>query len=94
MSAKVMGSESVRQSWRSVVDAVARGEDVVVQRHAKPTIAMIAYEDYAALIEELEDLRAARQASAIRDAIRSGKIDTIPWEKVKEELRAEGLLDD
>lgn len=88
-----MGSEAVRQTWRTVLDTVAAGEDVIVERHAKPTVAIIAYEDYAAMRDLLDEVRSARAAAEIRDAVRSGKMDTVSWVQLKTELKAEGLLD-
>jgi prevent-host-death family protein len=92
--AKIMAAEEVRRDLRHVFDEVVAGQDIVVERYSKRVIAMIRYEDYEALLEELEDLRDARRADEIREAIRSGKMKTVPWEQLKEELRAKGLLDD
>jgi prevent-host-death family protein len=94
MNTKVMGAEEVRREWRTVVDSVIAGEDVVVERYSRPAVAVIAYADYEAILEELEDLRAARRADAIRDAWLNGKVKGIPWEEAKAELRANGLLDE
>lgn len=94
MSAKIMAAEDVRRDLRHVFDDVIAGQDVVVERYSKRVVAMIRYEDYEALLEELEDLRDARRADEIREAVRSGKMKTVPWEQLKEELRAKGLLDD
>jgi prevent-host-death family protein len=94
MNAKLMGAEEVRREWRAVVDSVVAGEDVIVERYSRPTVAVIPYADYEAILEELEDLRAARRADAIRDAWLSGQVKGIPWEEAKAELRANGLLDD
>jgi prevent-host-death family protein len=48
---------------REVLDKVYLGEkDVVIERNGKPVAAIIPVEDYLALQEELEDLRAGRLA--------------------------------
>ncbi len=91
---KVMTAEEVRRGLGDVFDVVVSGQDVVIERRSKPVVAMIRYEDYAALQEELEDLRDAQRAREIHEAIRSGKMKTVPWEKVRAELKAKGLLDD
>jgi prevent-host-death family protein len=91
---KVMTAEEVRRGLGDVFDAVVAGQDVVIERRSKPVVAMIRYEDYAAIQEELEDLRDAQRAREIHEAIRSGKMKTVPWEKVRAELKAKGLLDD
>lgn len=94
MGTKVMKSEAVRVGWRDVIDDVSAGTDVLVERYNKPVAAVISYEIYMALQEEIEELHASRQAAAIREALRSGKLKAVPWEQVKAELRAAGLLDE
>jgi prevent-host-death family protein len=91
---KVMSADEVRRGLGEVFDEVLRGQDVVIERRSKPVVVMISYEDYTAIQEELEDLRDARRAKEIHEAIRSGRMQTVPWEKVREELKAKGLLDD
>ena len=54
-------SNDPRIKWREVVDTAAAGVvDVVITRYGKPVVAMIDYDDFLALQEELDDLRAAR----------------------------------
>ncbi|MCC6455786.1 MAG: type II toxin-antitoxin system Phd/YefM family antitoxin [Caldilineaceae bacterium] len=91
---KVMTAEEVRRGLGDVFDVVVAGQDVVIERRSKPVVAMIRYEDYAAIQEELEDLRDAQRAREVLEAIRSGKMKTVPWEQLKAELKAEGLIDD
>lgn len=78
---KTMSAEEARRTWRTLVDRVVAGEDVVVERYARPAVAVIAYEDYAAIRGELEEMRAARRALAVRAAWRQGKIKTLPWQE-------------
>ena len=80
MQAKVMGAEEVRREWRTVVDAVLAGEDVVVERYSRPAVAVIAYDDYAAIRQELEELRATRRTNQMRTAWEQGKVKALPWE--------------
>jgi PHD/YefM family antitoxin component YafN of YafNO toxin-antitoxin module len=94
MSAKVMGAEKVRREWRTIVDTVVAGEDVVVERYSRPAVAVIAYADCEAIRDELEDLRSARRADAIRVAWLNGKRKGIPWKQARAELRVNRLLDD
>jgi prevent-host-death family protein len=91
---KVMKAEEVRRGLGEVFDEVVAGQDIVIERRSKPVVAMIRYEDYEAIQEELEDLRDAQRAREVLEAIRSGKMKTVPWEKLKAELKAEGLIDD
>jgi prevent-host-death family protein len=58
MSIKTLDSRSARENWRDLLDSATSGlTDVVITRHGKPVTAMIRYEDYAALQDELIRLR-------------------------------------
>ncbi len=81
-------SNQARQNWRDVMDAAAAGKDVVVTRYGRPVATLVPYADYIALQEELEDLRLAREAAAVYQAYREGRLDTRPWEEVKAELES------
>lgn len=48
---------------------------------------MINDEDYEALQEQLEDLRDARLAEEVYEAVRSGRMKSFPWREVKEQQR-------
>src|SRR5690554_364234 len=74
LQAKVMGSEEARREWRTVLDTVLAGEDVVVERYSRPAVAVIAYDDYAAILHELEEIRATRRMEQLRAAWQQGKI--------------------
>jgi PHD/YefM family antitoxin component YafN of YafNO toxin-antitoxin module len=47
---------------------------------------ILGVEEYEALIEELEDIRDAKEVQA---AIRRGEEDVLPWEQAKKEIEAE-----
>jgi PHD/YefM family antitoxin component YafN of YafNO toxin-antitoxin module len=95
MPVKVLDSNKARTRWRDIMDRVGSGrEDVVVLRYREPTVAVIAYADYVALREELDDLRAARRAAEAYEAWKQEPGRARPWDEIEEELIAEGLLDD
>jgi len=54
---------------------------------------VIAYDDFAALEDELDDLRAARRAGAAYEEYKRDPGQAIPWEQLETELVAEGLVD-
>lgn len=59
-----MSSDVVRRNWRDVLDYVEkRGQTVLVSRSTKPVAAIIPYEDFVALVVELEDLHDMRSAT-------------------------------
>ena len=95
MDVRVLKANEARTRWRDVVDAVSKGDtEIVVERYGKPVVAVISYQDYVALREQLEELRLVREASAAYDA---WKLDTSlgrPWRDVEAGLVADGLLDE
>jgi prevent-host-death family protein len=91
---KVVTAEEAQAAFHGLVGHVATGQVVVVQGAGERVVALINADDYEAVLESLEDLRDAKRAREILDEVRSGKIETIPWEQVKAELRAQNLLDD
>ena len=91
---KVLSSKEARARWRNIIDVASAGEDVVIKRYGKPTAAVIPFEDYLNLQEELDELRTARQAGAIYEEWKRDSSTARPWEEVKAELIAEGILND
>jgi prevent-host-death family protein len=91
---KVFSSKQARTQWRRIMEAATTGEDVVIKRYGKPTVAVIAFEDYLNLQEELDDLRAAQRASLIYEEWKRDPSTARPWDEVKAELITEGVLDD
>jgi prevent-host-death family protein len=79
---KTMSAEEARRTWRALVDRVVAGEDVVVERYARPAVAVISYEDYTAIRSELEEMRAQKRAQALRAAWQQGKLRTLPWHEM------------
>jgi len=88
-----MDSNEARLHWRDVLDAGAKGLDVVITRYNKPVSVVIDYADYTALLEQLEDLRAGRRAVATQDLIRKDPARVRPLQTLVDELIAEGALD-
>ena len=86
---KTMSSEEARLSWREILDAAAAGDDVTIHRHRKPTAVLISYEDYIALADELEDLRAARRAAEILARAEDDPAAWETWTEIREEMLAE-----
>jgi hypothetical protein len=94
MDTKIMEAEAVRREWREVIDTVLAGSNVVVGIDNKPLVAVIHYEDYLALQEQIEDLQDVRLAEAADAEYLRDPSTAIPWEQAKADLRADGLLDD
>lgn len=94
MTIATWDSNDARIKWREVVDTAAAGvADVVITRYGKPVVAVIDYEDFIALQEELDDLRAARRADAAFDEYSRDPSIARSWAEVRDELIAEGKLD-
>jgi prevent-host-death family protein len=92
MAYQVLNSEDARTRWRDILDAAGKGEDIVIARYGKPMAAVIPIADYHALLEELEDLRAARRAQVALEAWREDRGRGRPYTAVREELVADELL--
>lgn len=90
---KTMDSNEARLHWRDVLDAGAKGVDIVITRYNKPVSVVIDYEDYIALTEHLEDLRAARRAEATLELIRQDPTRLRSFQSFVDELIAEGEFD-
>jgi prevent-host-death family protein len=79
-------SDEARNRWRDVLDEIAAGNDVVIQRYNKPVAAMIRYEEYLALQEELEEFRLAKRAQAALEEWRRDPSTARSWEEVEADL--------
>lgn len=67
--------------------------DIILRRNGKSIAAVIPYEDYLAVQDALDEARDLRQARAILKEWRQDPSTSKPWEQLKAELIAEGLLD-
>ncbi len=95
MLAKIMNSKAARAKWRDLLDLANKGEgDTVIERNGRPVAAVIPFEDYQALQDELDDLRAGRRAQAALDAWESERSLGRPYAEVRAELVRDGLLGD
>ncbi len=64
---KTMDSNTARNQWRAVIDEAAAGAaSIVITRYGKPAIAIIAYDDFAAMKDQLAVGRRGRGAIARR----------------------------
>jgi PHD/YefM family antitoxin component YafN of YafNO toxin-antitoxin module len=88
-----MKSDDVRVGWRDVIDNVIAGTDVLVERYNKPVAAVIRYEDYMALREELEELRATQRAKEALEEWRRDPSTGRPYSEIRAELVEAGVLD-
>ena len=93
MATKTLKSDEARQSWRDVLDAVTTGDQIVIERYNKPVAALISYNDFLALHEELEDLRAARRANEAYEAWKEDPALARSWDEIEANLIADGRLD-
>lgn len=81
-------SDKARANWRDVLDSAGRGEDIVVERYGKPTVAIIAYDDYVAILDALADMRDAREAQQLLDEWPADRATARPWSNLKADLLA------
>lgn len=61
MDVKTLDSNQARNHWREMLDTVlVNHTDVVITRYNQPVAAVVAYEDYLAVVAELTHLRTER----------------------------------
>lgn len=95
MTIRVVESNRARALWREILDRAQAGtEDVVVERYGKPVAAVIAYEDFVALQDEIDELRAARRAGAAYEEYKQDPNQAVSYEAFRAEIVTEGLLDE
>jgi prevent-host-death family protein len=93
MALTTLDSNAARAHWRRVLDKASAGGDTVIERYGQPAAAIIPYDDYLALQDELEDLRAARHAAEALEAWERDPSRGRSYAEVRAELVKEGQLD-
>lgn len=67
MAVKTLDSNQARNHWREMLDTVlASNADVVITRYSQPVAAVVSYEDYLAVADELTNRTAPRPADHCR----------------------------
>jgi prevent-host-death family protein len=94
MAVEHYDSRTARVKFRDMLEASRKGIDIIIEHYRRPTSVLIPYEDYVALEEELEDLRAGRRAAALLEEWERDPSVARPYEEVREELKQAGLLDE
>lgn len=87
MIVETINSREARSNFRDILDKVLAGAaDIVIERSGRPVAVMIPVEDYEALQDEIDDLRAARRAAATYEAwLRNPSIGR-PYNEVRKEI--------
>jgi len=61
MTVKTLDSNQARNNWREMLDTVVvSGVDVVITRYNQPIAAVVSYEDYVAMANQLAEMRTER----------------------------------
>jgi prevent-host-death family protein len=95
MTIQIYDSHRARAKWRDVLDvATAGSSDVVIERYGKPVAVVIAYDDYIAVQDELDDRRAARLATAIYEEWKREPSVARPYTEFRAGLVEKGVLHD
>jgi prevent-host-death family protein len=90
-----IGSREARQKWRDLLDAAYRGiGDTVIERNGKPIAVLIPYEDYLAIEEALDDIRAARRAIRSYEAEKKKPGQGRPYSEIRANLEDEEGADE
>jgi prevent-host-death family protein len=84
-------SGEARTKFRDLLDQVLTGEgDVMIERNGKSVAVMIPAADYEQIQDALEDLRAARSATAAYEEWKRNPSVARPWDEVDAELSKAG----
>jgi prevent-host-death family protein len=84
MTVRTLESRAAREQWRDLLDAAAGQTDIIITRYGKPMTAMIRYEDYLLLREELRKLR-AEQSESYQTMLASENVLRREWETPDED---------
>ncbi len=83
----------LRQRQVEILEMLQRGPITLTQR-GRAAAVMISPEQWNVIIEELEDLRDALDAIEALEEVERDPDSIRPWEEVRQEFVAKGLLDD
>jgi len=86
---KTIDSRSARDNWRSVVDEVVAGETAVVTRHGSPVVAVIRYQDFLAIQQQLDEIRSQQPIMDIYARYQKDGTPPATWGEKKAHLLAE-----
>ncbi|MFV1957739.1 MAG: type II toxin-antitoxin system Phd/YefM family antitoxin [bacterium] len=88
--AKTLSMVEARKKLTSLPEEFARKEEldaVAITRRGKPVLAVMPWELYESIIETLDVMGDEELTSVLRESIAEyERGETIPWEKVKEDL--------
>jgi prevent-host-death family protein len=95
MPTQIMKSEEARTHWRDLLDMASAGDtDIVIERHGKPTAAVVSYERYAEVQAILEELRELRDADKMVQKWIENPTIGRPYSEIRKRLVDEGILDE
>lgn len=91
MANTIVKSGEARIRFRDLLDQVLAGKgDVIIERSGKNVAVMIPAVDYEQIREELDELRAVREAAARYEEWRRDPSIARTWDEVDAELENEG----
>jgi len=85
--------QELRSRLRDIMDKLT-SHDAIIERYGKPVAAVIPFEDYEAIVEDLEDIRAARRADEAWAEYDRNPGAFMTLEELRAKLEAEGVFDD
>ncbi len=95
MAILTINSREARAKFRDLLDRLlAKETDIIIERNGKPICAMIPIEDYEELLDELDEMRAARRAAALYENWMEDPATGQPIENIEARLKARGVLDE
>lgn len=83
MSVIVLKSDEARQQWRNILDKAMMGDQVVVERYARPEAVIVGYSQYSAMTERLEELELILGVRTAKAREASGETKPISHDDLK-----------
>ena len=90
---EVIPISDLRLRQREILARLGQGP-VVLTQHGRAAAVLISPEEWNHLIEALEDLQDAAEAAQAYEEWKRDPSTGKPWEEIRAELVAEGLLDE
>ncbi len=83
MSVLILKSDEARQQWRTVLDKAMMGDQVVVERYARPEAVIVGYSQYNKMRERLEELELMLDVRTAKEKEKAGETKPISHDDLK-----------
>jgi len=87
-------SDEARSRWRDMVDiATIHGGRAIIERYGKPVAVVIGYVQMNALLQQIQELEAWKEAQLSNQRIESGQAQGVTLAQHEAKIQAQGATD-